>query len=53
LAIGPYIAFKVDGFWLNDYVSPFVALIYALAGLQIIFWFLGVISSFGKTKLWQ
>ncbi len=50
LAIGLYIAFKVDGFWLNDYVSPFVALLYLLVGLRVASWLLDAMSSVGRTK---
>ncbi len=49
LAVGLYIGFKVDGFWLTDYMAPFIALGYALAGLMGACWLLGFIFSIGKT----
>ena len=50
LAVGLYIGFKVDGFWLTDVMAPFIALVYALVGLMVACWLLGFISSIGKTQ---
>ena len=50
LAVGVYIGFKVDGFWITDYLAPFIALAYALACLMGAWWLLGAISSTAKAK---
>jgi hypothetical protein len=49
-AVGLYIGFRVDGFFLTDYLAPFIALGYVLAGLMCACWLVGFISSIGKTK---
>ena len=50
LAVGLYIGFKVDGFWITDYLAPFITLAYALTGLMGAWWLLGFISTIGQTK---
>lgn len=50
LAVGLYIGFKVDGFWITDYLAPFITLAYALTCLMGVWWLFGFISSIGHTK---